>query len=200
MEQVPTVIILGGPNGSGKSTVAPIALKQQFGVSEFVNADVIASGLSGFHPESVAVEAGRIMIERLQQLAATRVSFSLETTLAARSLATFVQRLQRESNYRFHLLYIWLRSPELNVARVKARVLRGGHDIPEDTIHRRYFRSVRNFFDLYLPIADSWQMFENSNSTGPEEVAAGVRGRDPMIFNRTMWTVFQDAYDGRIAD
>lgn len=193
----PNLVVLGGPNGSGKSTVAKLALNAAMGVEEFVNANLIASGLSGFQPETVAIEAGRIMVERLAELATKRRSFALETTLASRSLATWIRRLQLDSGYRFHLVYVWLTSPELNVTRVRSRVLQGGHDIPVETIRRRYFRSIRNLFDLYLPLADTWRVFDNSASGGPEQVAYGVRGCETQVFDKPTWDRLREMCDVR---
>lgn len=154
----PSVIVLGGPNGSGKSTAAVRLLHDKLTVMEFVNADEIAKGLSPFNPEGVAVQAGRIMLDRIEELSNRGESFAFETTLASRTFASFIKRLQQERGYQFRLVYIWLRSPHLNVGRVALRVESGGHEVPQDTIRRRYFRSVRNLFDLYLPLADEWSV------------------------------------------
>lgn len=193
--ECPNIVVLGGPNGAGKSTIAKLALLRELGVEEFVNADVIATGLSAFQPESVAIEAGRIMIERLRQLAVSRKSFALETTLSARSLHPWISRLQRKSDYQFHLIYVWLNHPDLNIARVKARVSIGGHDIPPGTVVRRYYRSVKNLFELYLPLADTWMILDNSGDEGPIQVAGGVRGKEPDIFDHTLWLKLQEARD-----
>lgn len=193
--ECPNIVVLGGPNGAGKSTIAKLALLRELGVEEFVNADVIATGLSAFQPESVAIEAGRIMIERLRQLAKSRKSFALETTLAARTLHPWISRLQSEFGYQFHLIYVWLNHPDLNIARVKARVSIGGHDIPPGTVVRRYYRSVENLFELYLPLADTWMILDNSGDEGPIQVAGGVRGTEPNILNNTLWLKLQEARD-----
>jgi predicted ABC-type ATPase len=132
----PGVIVLAGPNGSGKSTSAPSLLKGMLGVTEFVNADVIARGLSGFAPMGAALEASRIMLQRLHDLAGTRTSFAFETTLASKSLAPWLSQLIVEG-YDFHLLFLWLPSPEAAIARVRERVQLGGHEVPEDTVRRR---------------------------------------------------------------
>src|SRR5215468_9808336 len=133
---VPNVVILGGPNGAGKSTVARAMIADELGLTEFVNADSIAQGLSGFAPDRVAFSAGRIMLERLHELARERASFAFETTLASRSFAPFVRSLQADG-YRFHLVYVWLRNPALCIQHVRARVRRGGHSVPAETIRRR---------------------------------------------------------------
>ena len=159
METRPTVIVIAGANGSGKSTTAPRLLRDYLLTMEFVNADVIAQGLSAFQPENVAIEAGRIMLKRLQELAEKRQSFAFETTLAARSFAPFLRRLQQEG-YHVHLLFLWLSSPEMAVARVALRVAQGGHAIPENVVRRRYEAGLRNFFTLYRPLTNSWEFLD----------------------------------------
>jgi predicted ABC-type ATPase len=142
--QEPLVVVLAGPNGAGKSTVAPRLLQGPLAVSEFVNADTIARGLSAFHPETVAVAAGRMMLARLRALAEARQDFAFETTLAGRNFAPWLNRL-RPSGYRAHLAFVSLPSPELAVQRVRDRASGGGHDVPEDVIKRRYARGLRNY-------------------------------------------------------
>jgi len=129
----PNVIVIAGPNGSGKSTAAPALLRDYLGITEFVNADVIAQGLSAFGSENVSIQAGRIMLNRLKELASEKADFAFETTLAARSYASWLTKLQ-QAGYRAHLIYLWLPSAELAIARVANRVQRGGHDIPEDVV------------------------------------------------------------------
>jgi predicted ABC-type ATPase len=158
----PHLIVLAGPNGAGKSTIAPALLVGALGVHEFVNADVIAQGLSAFQPERTALQAGRIMRARLHCLASQRVDFAFETTLASRSFAPWTADLRR-TGYAFHLLFLWLPSPEMALARVAERVRLGGHDVPADTIRRRYHAGLRNFFELYGPLTDSWQFYDNAH-------------------------------------
>ena len=153
----PLVIVIAGPNGAGKSTTAPSLLRDTLQVSEFVNADTIAGGLSAFRPDSVAIAAGRAMLERIRQLAEARAEFAFETTLASRSFAPWLARLKR-NGYHVHVLFLWLESADLAVNRVTARVRLGGHDVPEGTVRRRYTRGLRNLFGLYLPLADSWHV------------------------------------------
>ncbi len=182
----PRVIVLGGPNGAGKTSSARTLLAETLGVMAFVNADVIAQGLSGFAPETVAWEASRIMLERLHALAERREDFALETTLAARSYSSWLRRL-RESGYRVHLRYFWLASADLAIARVTERVRSGGHSIPESTIRSRYRRSIKNLMTLYLPFVDSWIVYDNSVQGLPVVVA---RGREGMteILQSEVWT------------
>ena len=133
----PYVIVVAGANGAGKSTAAPDLLRDALEVTEFVNADMIASGLSAFRPESVAITAGRIMLARMRQLAAARENFAFETTLASRSFAPWLASL-KESGYHVHLLFLWLRNAELAASRVAERVRLGGHDVPAYVVRRRY--------------------------------------------------------------
>jgi len=172
------IVVIGGPNGAGKSTIARNVLVDTLGVHEFVNADVIATGLSGFDPERAAFAAGRVMLARLHELARGDTPFAFESTLASRSFAPWLADLSRRE-WRVHLIYVWLQSPDLAVQRVAARVRRGGHSIPENIIRRRYARSARNFWNLYRPLASSWRMFENS-SASPILIAMEPRSRlDP---------------------
>jgi predicted ABC-type ATPase len=168
----PHVVVVAGANGSGKSTSAPALLRDALEVTEFVNADTIAAGLSAFRPQSVAVAAGRIMLARMRALAIAREDFAFETTLASRSFAPWLKQL-REGGYRVHILFLWLRNEELAVRRVAERVRAGGHSVPEDVVRRRYRAGMRNFFGLYVPLADSWQMLDNSESGKPRLVATG---------------------------
>ena len=185
----PSVVILAGPNGAGKSTVAPELLQGALAVNEFVNADVIARGLSAFDPESAAIAAGRVMFTRLRDLAEQRLTFAFETTLASRSLATWLRDLQA-SGYTVHFLFLWLSSADLAVERVAQRVRAGGHNVPEDTVRRRYRAGIRNFFSLYQPLATTWALY---NASGPEPtlVAEGVESEPPKVYDEFVWAAAQ---------
>ena len=161
----PNLIVIAGPNGAGKSTAAPALLRGALGVTEFVNADVIAQGLSAFDPDRAALAAGRIMLRRLQDLARQGVNFAFETTLASRSFAPWIQELSR-ARYQFHLVFLWLPSANFAVQRVANRVRLGGHGVPEATIRRRYRAGLYNFFRLYQPLATTWSVFDNSGDAG----------------------------------
>lgn len=147
----PNLILIAGPNGAGKSTAAPILLRDFLGVVEFVNADAIAVGLSSFQPERVAIHAGRIMLKRLYELAGRQANFAFESTLASRSFAPWINELKQNSGYSFYLIFLWLPSPDMAIARVKERVRAGGHSVSEDVVRRRYSGGLRNFFGLYRP-------------------------------------------------
>lgn len=182
----PHVVAIAGPNGAGKSTTAPRVLSGTLHVEEFVNADVIARGLSAFNAEAAAFEAGRIMLGRLDELARQRRNFAFETTLASRTFAPKIDRLRRRG-YLFHLVFVWVPNSDFAVNRVLSRVRSGGHNIPEETIRRRYRASIDNFFNLYRPLADMWRFYDNSQRSGPRLLAAGVGGFEDTVADAELW-------------
>src|SRR5438132_10976934 len=141
VEAKPRVVVIAGPNGAGKSTLSPTILRDTFGLLEFVNADTISVGLSAFNAEAVALDAGRVMLTRLRELAAHKQSFAFESTLATRSYAPWISRLAQEG-YEFHLLFLWLNTVELAIQRVAERVRYGGHSVTDNIIRRRYHRGL----------------------------------------------------------
>jgi predicted ABC-type ATPase len=155
-------------------------------VGAFVNADVIARGLSAFDSESVAFQAGRVMLQRLEELAHQRADFAFETTLSSRTFAPFIRRLRGES-YRVQLIYVWLPSADLCVQRVQARSRSGGHAVEESVIRRRYERSLLNFFSLYRPLADDWQVYDNAGGGKARPVADGHLSQVVSIYDRAVW-------------
>jgi len=193
MTSTPSVIVLAGPNGAGKSTAAPWLLRDLLGVGEFVNADVIASGLSAFEPELAANAAGRIMLSRLNELGKRRTSFAFETTLASRSFAPRIAALQ-QLGYEFHLLFIWLPNAEMAVARVADRVRSGGHNVPEETIRRRYQSGLSNFFKLYRPMATTWQFYDCSDQSGPMRIASAKGDSTHRVKNTQLWERLEARY------
>ncbi|MCW5775146.1 MAG: AAA family ATPase [Phycisphaeraceae bacterium] len=188
----PSVVILAGPNGAGKTTAAPFVLRDALGVDEFVNADDIARGLSGFAPERSAVAAGRIMLARMGELAGVRATFAFETTLATRSYAPWLARLRR-AGYRVTLLFLFLPSPELAIERVRGRVAEGGHDVPEAVVRRRYERGLRNLWNLYLPLADDWSVYDNAGSR-PDLIAVGRGTAVERVVLQAQWRRFREDY------
>jgi predicted ABC-type ATPase len=182
----PHVIVIGGPNGAGKTTAAPFLLRDTLGVTEFVNADTIAQGLSAFSPEQVAIAAGRVMLARLKELAQHRANFAFETTLASRSFAPWLSGLVA-SGYAFHLIYLWLPSADFAVNRVAHRVQQGGHGVPEITIRRRYGAGLRNFFRLYQPLATTWLVYDNSAGSPPRLIAAGEGSAVTDVADSATW-------------
>ena len=190
--KTPQVILIAGPNGAGKSTLAPHLLRDTFDLPEYVNADAIAVGLSGFDPEGAALQAGRVMLERLHSLAEQNKSFAFESTLASRSYAPWLTHL-KQRGYKVHILFLWLRSAELALYRVKERARTGGHDVPEDVIRRRYVRGIRNLFHLYQPLADTWTIFDNSDSPNPVLVASGHGSTAIYILRTQIWDEIKGA-------
>ncbi|MBP3227181.1 MAG: zeta toxin family protein [Bacteroidaceae bacterium] len=154
--------IISGPNGAGKTTASYTVLPDVLNCREFVNADEIARGLSPFNPASVAVEAGRLMLARIKTLLEQGQTFAIETTLATRSYINLVRQAQQKG-YVVSLLYIWIESPELAIRRVAERVSKGGHDIPENVIRRRYRLGLQNLFGLYMPKVDDWIIVNNTH-------------------------------------
>lgn len=195
--KAPLVIVLAGPNGAGKTTASERLLRDRLEVSEFVNADVIARGLSGFGSERAAMAAGRIMLARLDALAARRADFAFETTLASRTFAPWLVRRCHEG-YEFHPCFLWLPNPELAVNRVAMRVKAGGHDIPVDSIRRRYERGLRNLFELYMPIASRWTVL-NGATPIPAPIAWGGTGRPTAVLDSSAWAKVQARRDDRPA-
>jgi len=187
MNEHPHIIVLAGPNGAGKSTTAPALLKGTLGVAEFVNADVIAQGLSAFQPESASFHAGRVMLERLHYLAKERVDFAFETTLASRTFAPWITGLKK-TGYIFHLLFLYLPTADFAVARVAERVRLGGHNVPEEIVRRRYNKGMSNFFKLYMPLADSWRLYDNSLSEGPRLIVKGSVSSGEAVYDDVLWS------------
>ena len=153
--------IISGPNGAGKTTASYTVLPKILQCKEFVNADEIARGLSPFNPESVSIEAGRLMLHRISELLQKDESFSIETTLATRSYYRLVEQAHDKGFYVL-LVFFWLESPELAMRRVAERVSKGGHNIPADIIIRRYDEDIKNLFNIYIPRVDYWTLVDNS--------------------------------------
>ena len=153
--------IIAGCNGAGKTTASFTILPEILNCKEFVNADEIARGLSPFQPEQVSFKAGRIMLERINDLLESKENFAFETTLATKSYSSIIS-MARADGYNVTLLFFWLQNVALAIERVKTRVLEGGHSIESDVIKRRYKRGIKNLFEIYLPIADEVMIFDNS--------------------------------------
>jgi predicted ABC-type ATPase len=180
----PVVYVIAGPNGAGKTTFARAWLPKETSCKEFVNADLIAQGISPFAPEAAALQAGRLMLEQLHRLAGQRIDFAFETTLSGKAYAPWLRKLKAQG-YTVHICYLWLSGVEVSLSRVASRVQRGGHHIPEQDVRRRFLRGVRNFFDLYMPLADSWILFDG-DAPKPCIIAHSQGGNatiaDPALF------------------
>jgi predicted ABC-type ATPase len=182
---MPNLYIIAGCNGAGKTTASLTVLPEMLHCKEFVNADNIAAGLSPFNPESVAIEAGRLMLSRIHELMRLGVDFAFETTLATRTYVALI-KTARQIGYKVTLLFIWLDSPEMAMQRVADRVNKGGHDIPKEVIERRYFRGISNLISLYIPNCDLWIVVNNKLAI-PELIAKGSLRGENIIQNDYIW-------------
>lgn len=158
---MPNFYIIAGPNGAGKTTFAREWLTAKIGWENFINADLIAEELSPDNPESVAIQAGRLMLERLYERAEHGVDFAVETTLAGTSYVKIINGL-KSRGYDAHLVFLWVRKVDFSIARVAKRVSEGGHNIPKDVIRRRFNAGIRNLFQIYRPLVTSWQLYDNA--------------------------------------
>jgi predicted ABC-type ATPase len=170
----PELLLIAGPNGAGKTTFINTYLPEYTNVREFVNADLIAKGISPFEPEGAMIEAGRIELNRIAQFLKERRSFAVESTISGKSAYRWIEE-SRVAGYNVKLFYIYLNSPELSIQRIAERVRKGGHHIPSDVARRRYGRSIRNLFDIFVPLAEEVQIFDNS-SDDFLEVARVIQG------------------------
>ena len=189
---MPHVVILGGINGAGKTTASRAVLQDVLQIPTFVNADAIARGLNGLNPEAESFRAGRLMLQEMARLVEARADFAFETTLSARTYAAWLSKL-RVLGYETYLFYYWLDSPKLAIQRVAGRVQAGGHHVPDADIRRRYARSVRNFIELYRPVADRWEVYDNSY--GQRHLLAMGEGGDEAIDNAYDWAEFLRSAD-----
>ena len=176
--------IISGCNGAGKTTASYTILPEVLNCREFVNADEIARGLSPFNPESVAIEAGRLMLSRIEELLERNESFSIETTLATKSYINLVRRAKARG-YNVRLLFFWLRTPDLAVQRVAERVAKGGHNIPTDIIRRRYVAGISNLFRLFMREVDYWEIYDNSEYPAVQIATGGKNEKTEIIIETT---------------
>lgn len=191
---MPNLYIIAGCNGAGKTTASFTILPDILGCREFVNADAIAYGISPFNVEGVALEAGRIMLNRIDELLAEGGDFAIETTLATRSYVGLVRRAQA-LGYKVTLLYIWLKSPEFAIQRVYDRVQNGGHNIPSGTVRRRYYGGLRNLFNLFMPVCDAWILADNTFDM-LHIIATGEKSLEYIIENHDIWEIIKQQVHG----
>lgn len=188
--------IISGCNGAGKTTASFTILPELLNCKEFVNADEIAKGISPFQPEKVSFEAGRIMLNRINELLFSKESFAFETTLATKSYKNKVKQAQ-DKKFTVTLLFFWLQNVDLAIERVKTRVIEGGHNIPKNVIKRRYKNGIKNFFDIYMEIVDEVLIFDNSDIK-PELIAEKTIDSDLNIYNFTKFTQLKKQYNESI--
>lgn len=185
----PNLFIIAGCNGAGKTTASFNVLPQILNCREFVNADEIAKGISPFAPESVAIQAGKLMLQRIEALLSAGVPFAIETTLSTRSYQSLVQDAHKRG-YIVQLLFFWLESPEVACQRVEKRVSEGGHNIPKDVIQRRYHSGLSNFFNLFASIVDYWALYDNNLETK-------LIADSEEVFNESLFNILKDSYVGK---
>lgn len=190
---MPNLYIIAGCNGAGKTTASYTILPEILDCKEFVNADNIAAGLSPFNPESVALEAGRMMLARIHTLIDEQVDFAFETTLATRSYVSLIKEAKKKG-YSIVLIFFWLDSPEQAIKRVAMRVSEGGHHIPDDVVTRRYYRGLHNLVHLYIQHCDKWMIVDNMGLV--PKIIARDDGFGKVIFNDEIWTVIQRQRNG----
>lgn len=177
----PTVYVLAGPNGAGKTTFAQEFLPDFVHCREFVNADMIAAGLSPFAPETQDFRAARLMLARIKELAATKASFAFETTLSGRCHVNHLKQM-RGAGYQVVLFFLWLSSVGMAIRRVHSRFQQGGHNVPEHIIRRRYTAGLNNLFSLYLPVVDVWRLYDASKL--PPSVVAHMEAGSATVFDK----------------
>lgn len=181
---MPVLYILAGPNGAGKTTASKTLLREVFKTNIFINADEIAAQLNPFDVEAVAIKAGRIMLQKIEKNLSEKTTFAIETTLATRSYLNLVKQA-RLVGYEVVLFFFYLSSAELAKQRVALRVSKGGHNIPEDVIERRYTSGIKNLFE-FIKIVDQWFIYENTKAP-PEIIAEGEFEKQPLIHNFDIW-------------
>ena len=158
----PRCIVIAGPNGAGKTTFAREFLPKDAGVTHFVNADLIASGLSPLRPESAAIAASKLLLAELERLSRSRETFAFESTLSGLVYASRFKKW-RAAGYRIEIVYLRIDSPQLALRRIAARVRQGGHNVRREDVLRRFVRSWDNFLEIYRPMADRWSVYDNSD-------------------------------------
>jgi len=187
---MPNLYIIAGCNGAGKTTASYTVLPEMLDCDEFINADEIAKGLSPFNPDKVAIEAGRIMLTKIDKLIKHKHDFAFETTLSTKSYVNKIKEA-KENGYEITLVYFWLDTLELAIERVRTRVLEGGHNIAENVIRRRYFSGIKNLFKLFIPICNYWLLIDNSNPA-LELIAEGNFGNEIIIKNNSKFELLKD--------
>ena len=190
MSKLPKLYIIAGCNGAGKTTASFTILPEVLDCKEFINADEIAKGLSPFQPESVAMQAGRIMLARMDELLQKGETFAFETTLATKSYKQKIEWAQA-NGYEVTLLFFWLDSPNMAKKRVAQRVAEGGHSIPSQTIERRYHNGIANLFAIYIDMVDICYIFDNSEGR-KELIAQKERHKDIVIYNNDKFNLIKN--------
>jgi len=184
------VYIIAGPNGAGKTTFAVKFLPEYVGCPNFVNADLIAQGLSPFSPGAAAIKAGKLVLEQIHRFANRGVDFAFETTLSGKLYVNLFKSLKIKG-YKIHLFFLWIPDADLALSRIETRVARGGHNVPAEDVIRRFRRSISNFFRLYQPFLDSWSLLDN---TGPIPILIAEKKNGKIV------VVNEDLFDRIVKD
>ena len=189
------IVLLGGPNGAGKTTAAKVLLPSRLlVVGAYLNADEIARELNPVDPESVALRAGRVMLQKMRSFIQSETSFAMETTCSGKSYVPMLAEC-KSRGWRISLLYLWVPSPEYSIARVARRVSHGGHSIPDEVVHRRYWSGLRNMRNQYLPLADLATIYDNRDS-GLRLVARLQSPLPLKVFDQEIWSKIEEGMDG----
>src|SRR3989339_2209482 len=173
------IYVIAGPNGLGKTTFARMFLPEYVKCPNFVNADLIAQGWAPFEPRAAAFKAGKLVLQQIREYANRGIDFAFETTLSGKSYVSLLTDLKAKG-YLLHLFFLWIPTPELAIARIKDRVVEGGHNVPADDVRRRFTRGINNFFGLYESLLDSWMLFDNSKAK-PVLIAKRRNGRREVV-------------------
>ncbi len=182
--RMPKLYIIAGPNGAGKTTFAKEFLPHYAKCTNFVNADLIALGLSPFSPSTVSIKAGKLLLKEIDNFIAHKVDFAFESTLSGKTYIGLIKEA-RSKGYFVHIVFLWIPSMYLAKERIKQRVKQGGHHVPDVDVKRRWTRSLKNFFELYMPLADTWDIFDNSGVDPGLVVKSNEKGL--QILNKSLY-------------
>ena len=188
---MPTLYVIAGPNGVGKTTFADRYVPQTIRELEFVNADLIARGLSPYDPDSASMEAGRVALTRIRHLIAERRSFTWETTMSGRTAVGWL-RAAKKSGYQIKCYFLWVSDVETTLNRIRQRIVEGGHSIEPEVSRRRFLKTIQNFFSVYKTVFDSWKLIAN-DASGPRLIAAEKDGRLAIRDRKAFATILQMA-------
>ena len=182
---MPKLYIIAGSNGAGKTTFAKEFLPHYAKCSNFVNADLIAMGLAPFSPSTISIKAGKLLLKEIDNFISHKVDFAFETTLAGKAYVNLIKEAKLKG-YFIHIFFLWIPNIQLAKERIKQRVKQGGHHVPDEDVKRRLARSLNNFFDLYMPLADAWDIFDNSAAKPARVVKFNEKGL--QVFDKKLYS------------
>jgi predicted ABC-type ATPase len=186
----PQCYVIAGPNGSGKTTFAREFLQRHVHCVNFVNPDLIAMGLSPFDPGRAMTRAGRLVLQEIRHKVSQREDFAFETTLAGRTYLIEIKSI-RDAGYAVHAFYVWIPSPELAISRIRDRVESGGHNVPDQDVHRRFGRSLKNLLTVYRPLFDTLHFFDNA-TVDPRLVFRDEKGETTIYDKRLYASILRE--------